>query len=65
MEPVEGSTVPKQIGELVLESLNRLKDAWEKHVEVNKNISEEATGSYAAFLESGKKRRSEALDMVL
>lgn len=65
VEPVEGSTVPKQIGELALESLNRLKDAWEKQAEVNKKISEEATGSYAAFLESGKKRRPEALDMIL
>ena len=64
-EPMATTIIPKQVGELAYQSLERFKQAWTEQNELNTKIEHEAAGSYAALCETGKKRRSEARDVLL
>ena len=64
-DPTEHDIVPKQMAELVLASLERLKHSWEALNEISRKIASDAAGSFSALTETGKKRRAEAYDAIM
>ena len=59
------TTVPKQVAELLFQTLERLKDSWLKQQEVAEKIRDGAAGSFSAFCDAGKKRRAAVLEVEM
>ena len=64
-DPQADDIVPKQMAELVLASLERLRHSWEAVNDISRKIEREAAGSFSALTATGKKRRADAYDAIM
>ena len=60
-DPGPAQVVPRQVAQLLLKSLGKLKTQWQKH-ETNEAIAESGKASFAAMTGAAKKRKALLLD---